>query len=62
MSAWLCRSAFAGNPAHVIPVDDLKEHDADSETCWCRPFWDGEVLVHNAMDRREEYEQGRKAS
>lgn len=45
---------------HVIPIGDLKEHDC-SEECWCEPFEDDEepnVIVHNALDDREGYEQG----
>ena len=40
---------------HVIPLNDLREHDASS-SCWCRPQQDDEkqiVWVHNSMDRRE---------
>jgi len=47
--------------AHVIPNNDLREH-TEKENCWCVPFWDEHVLVHNSMDRREEYERGRKPS
>ncbi len=38
---------------HVVPVGDLREHEALG-TCWCKPreselgLW-----VHNSMDRRE---------
>lgn len=49
---------------HVYPVDDLREHNLSPE-CWCRPTRDEEhpgVWIHNSMDRREEYEQGRKVS
>ena len=49
---------------HVTPVNDLREHDA-SVDCWCRPTPDDEepsVIVHHAMDRREEYEEGRLPS
>jgi hypothetical protein len=47
---------------HVIPRDDLRPHEADKD-CWCHPDEHDEVpgvWVHNSMDRREEYEQGRK--
>lgn len=47
---------------HVVPVNDLREHDQEA-TCWCRPMRDAEeasVMIHNAMDQRETYEQGRK--
>lgn len=44
---------------HVLPVNDLKEH-IESRDCWCKPREDDGVIVHNSMDRREEYEQGRK--
>ena len=44
----------------VWPTNDLREHDLDirRERCWCRPFWEDHVLVHNSMDGREK--QGRK--
>jgi hypothetical protein len=42
---------------HALPIDDLRPHD-ESAGCWCRPFLDGEVLVHNAMDSREQVERG----
>ena len=42
---------------HTVPIDDLRSHD-ESVKCWCRPFMDGEVCVHNAMDRREYVERG----
>lgn len=50
------------NVSHVYPLNDLKEHDTDGAACWCNPTHDGDVVVHNSMDRREEYEQGRKPS
>lgn len=51
---------------HVVPVDDLREHLCDL-ACWCKPRTedggvDTYVVVHNSMDRREEYEEGRKLS
>ena len=47
---------------HVVPLNDLREHEA-STTCWCKPTEDDEwpdIWVHHSMDRREEYEEGRK--
>lgn len=52
---------------HVYPVNDLKDHALTIETrggvfrspCWCKPSIDtedGSILVHNSMDRREEFE------
>lgn len=50
---------------HVVPVNDLREHVTNS-SCWCQPVEDGDcdhlpyrVWIHNSLDRREEYEQGR---
>lgn len=41
---------------HVIPLNDLKEHDCDS-TCECQPYIleeGGELIcVHNSYDGRE---------
>jgi hypothetical protein len=59
---WRLYGAWEGRPATVWPLNDLREHDPDDQACWCRPRWDGGVLVHNAMDRREEYEEGRRLS
>lgn len=60
--SWRLFGAGAGKPATVWPIDDYREHDPDDQTCWCRPHWDGGVLVHHAMDRRTEYEEGRLPS
>jgi hypothetical protein len=39
---------------HVVPEDDDIEHRP--EDCWCHPQEDhGHMLVHNALDRRDEY-------
>lgn len=46
---------------HVLPIGDLREH-SQSYACWCRPTRDEDeprVIIHNSMDRREEYERGR---
>lgn len=50
---WLALS----NPPEVVPIDDLREHEEGS-CCWCRPLDDDGVIVHNSMDRREEFERG----
>lgn len=47
---------------HVLPVNDLREHVEEID-CWCRPRQDVDepaVIVHNSMDRREEYEEGKR--
>ena len=47
---------------HVIPLNDYREHE-ETEDCWCKPLRDDEeqrVVIHNALDGREEYENGRK--
>lgn len=47
---------------HIMPLNDLREH-IDRATCWCMPEErEPGLWVHNSMDRREEYEQGRKPS
>jgi len=45
-------------PACVYPLDDLRGHIPDAAACWCKPFMDDGILVHNAMDEREKYERG----
>lgn len=51
------------HPIHVIPLNDLREHTCAPD-CWCKPTLDESdpIYVHHAMDRREEYEQGRRPS
>lgn len=42
-------------PLHVVPINDLRDHE-DSEGCWCKPWRlddEPDVVVHNAMDGRE---------
>ena len=49
--------------SHVYPVDDLREHVIDGPGCWCNPTPDDEypsLLIHHAMDRREEFETGER--
>lgn len=62
----LGEDGFVSGDVHVYPLDDLKDHEVGEgagDSCWCHPKRDEEVtqvVVHNAMDKREEYEQGRK--
>jgi hypothetical protein len=42
---------------HVVPYQDLKPHGVVGE-CWCHPYEDDGVIVHNSMDKRERYERG----
>lgn len=46
---------------HVTPNNDLREHVVEGLDCWCHPREDDEVtmIVHNSMDQRELYEDGR---
>lgn len=49
---------WEGETVHVIPIDDLREHDENNDgTCWCKPRIEqeenGRVIVHNSMDGRE---------
>ena len=37
---------------HVTPEEDTREHDL-SPKCWCKPWLDDEVFVHQSADRRE---------
>lgn len=46
---------------HVYPVDDLVEHDLDSQDCACNPRIEVQpngniVVIHNAWDGREQVE------
>lgn len=49
---------------HVMPRDDFREHEP-YKTCWCNPIegaQEPDLWLHNAMDGREQYEEGRKPS
>lgn len=41
---------------HVVPLNDLREHSIPQ--CWCEPFDDDGVIVHNSADHREHFERG----
>lgn len=43
----------------VMPIDDLREH-REGPACWCLPFYDENILVHNSLDGREFYERGER--
>lgn len=46
------------NDVHVIPNNDLREHEPTSE-CFCQPTEEEPGLwVHHSLDRRELYETG----
>lgn len=47
---------------HVLPLNDLREH-VENAHCWCHPRLEGEaqdVVVHNALDGREDFETGKR--
>lgn len=53
---------FSVSDLHVIPLGDLREHEASSE-CWCNPQDSASepgIWVHSALDGREAYETGSK--
>lgn len=54
-------NTFVDSDIHVVPRDDLREH-VPCISCWCRPESDAtweSVVIHNALDGREAYEEGR---
>jgi hypothetical protein len=45
---------------HTVPDNDYRIHELDTD-CWCHPEEiEAGRYAHNALDRREEYEEGRK--
>lgn len=50
-------SALTAERVHVLPVNDLKPHIEAGEWCHCAPRVDGDLVIHNAYDGREFYEQ-----
>lgn len=59
MSRWQVRHTVMTDTPHVVPLEDLREHDPD-RACWCKPVLDEGVIVHNAMDGREAFETGER--
>lgn len=47
------------NPLEVVPRADLREHRFGRK-CWCKPFEEDGVIVHNSMDGRERFERGER--
>lgn len=44
--------------AHIMPMGDLREHEA-SPDCWCHPREeDDDLMVHHSLDGREGVENG----
>lgn len=51
------RVGWKATSTSVVPLGDIKEHDADTLDCWCGPFMTSEgIIVHNSADKREFYE------
>ena len=50
ITKWYAHDGVAS--AHVMPVDDEREH-TDSPDCWCKPTDDEGVWVHHSADHRE---------
>ncbi len=48
---------------HVSPIDDLKEHDLHSRSCWCSPRLEQDdpdeavLVIHFSADGRELVEE-----
>lgn len=59
MTKWLVEIPEDDSSPHVVPLLDLRPHEL-TEQCWCRPYRDDTVIVHNSLDRREEYERGER--
>jgi hypothetical protein len=52
---WMATTTDDGIPC-VYPLSDLRQHEVAGHQCWCKPFRKDDVIVHNAMDRREDSE------
>lgn len=44
---------------HIIPINDLIEHNTESNDCQCNPEIDIEnnLVIHSSLDRRECFEE-----
>lgn len=41
---------------HIWPINDIRKHQ-QSAHCWCKPTCDTELIIHNAADGREFFEE-----
>lgn len=41
---------------HIWPLNDLREHQLSAQ-CWCKPYQDTLLVIHNAADGREFFEE-----
>lgn len=59
--AWVQRWPDGIRHLHIVPVNDLREHDEQTEACWCQPRLEREgrtiIVVHQSADGRELVEQ-----
>lgn len=42
---------------HITPINDTKKHNTDSPNCWCQPAIELGLVIHNAADGREFFEE-----
>lgn len=42
---------------HVYPIGDTREHNIHGEHCECQPVVEGRLVIHNAHDAREFFEE-----
>jgi phytoene/squalene synthetase len=64
LGGWNLHPEDVHGDRHIEPADDLRPH-ALTMLCWCNPRRDRDeasIVSHNAMDRRETYEEGRPLS
>ena len=47
---------------HIYPLNDLREHILKGRSYWCNPVFDEEdlLVIHNALDGREQIETGER--
>lgn len=56
-TGWRIVFSATGEP-HVVPADELEQHDP--ENCRCCPREDDGVIVHSSFDGREKFETGER--
>lgn len=56
-NGWVCVTSNTSGEQHVCPTFDFKNHTINLK-CWCVPFVDDGIIVHNSMDGREKVESG----
>ena len=53
----MCTKKIMPSKIHIYPLNDVYEHDTESEFCKCNPKIEDKLIIHNSFDGREYVEK-----